>query len=125
MFDEWAAALKAAGITRIDGNVVGDASAFDSRGLGQGWSWDYLQDGYAAPVGALEFNENIATLTVRPGAKAGDDAALELPPSTGLGLLHHVVTGEPGSRDDDRRRAARPTAPGSTSPARLPPTRRP
>ena len=97
LFDEWAAALKAAGVTRIDGNIVGDASAFDGRGLGQGWSWDYLEAGYAAPSSALEFNENIATLTVRPGAKPGDPAQLELPPSTGLALLHRVVTGEPGT----------------------------
>src|SRR5262245_12210889 len=97
LFDEWAAALKAAGITRIDGNVIGDDSAFDRRGLGQGWSWDYLQYGYAAPSGALEYNENIATLSIKAGAKAGDQAALELPPSTGLGLKHHVVTGEPGT----------------------------
>ena len=68
-----------------------------ARGLGQGWSWDYLEAGYAAPSSALEFNENIATLTVRPGAKAGDAAQLELPPSTGLGLLHGVVTGEGGT----------------------------
>ena len=96
-----------------------------SRGLGQGWSWDYLEAGYAAPSSALEFNENIATLTVRPGAKAGDAAQLELPPSTGLGLLHRVVTGEAGSRNDDQLRAACPTATISTSPARLPPTRSP
>ena len=97
LFDEWAAALKAAGISRIDGNIVGDASAFDRRRLGQGWSWDYLQYGYAAPVGALEFNEDIATLSIRPGGKAGEDAGLELTPGAGLGLVHHVVTGEPGS----------------------------
>jgi D-alanyl-D-alanine carboxypeptidase/D-alanyl-D-alanine-endopeptidase (penicillin-binding protein 4) len=97
LFDEWAAALKAAGVTRINGNIVADASAFDSRGLGQGWSWDYLEAGYAAPSSALEFNENIATLTVRPGGKPGDAAQLELSPSTGLGLLHNVVTGEAGT----------------------------
>jgi D-alanyl-D-alanine carboxypeptidase/D-alanyl-D-alanine-endopeptidase (penicillin-binding protein 4) len=97
VFDEWAAALKTAGISRIDGNIVGDATAFDRRRLGQGWSWDYLQDGYAAPSGALEFNENIATLSIRPGAQPGDDAELELPPGTGLGLIRHIVTGEAGS----------------------------
>jgi D-alanyl-D-alanine carboxypeptidase/D-alanyl-D-alanine-endopeptidase (penicillin-binding protein 4) len=97
LFDEWAAALKAAGVSRIDGNVVGDASAFDARRLGQGWAWDYLQYGYAAPIGALEFNEDIALLSIRPGAKPGDAAGLELAPSTGLGLIHHVVTGEAGS----------------------------
>jgi serine-type D-Ala-D-Ala carboxypeptidase/endopeptidase (penicillin-binding protein 4) len=97
VFDEWAAALKAAGISRIDGNVVGDATAFDRRRLGQGWSWDYLQDGYAAPSGALEFNEDVATLSIRPGPKPGDDAAIDVTPGAGLGLIHHVVTGEPGS----------------------------
>src|SRR5262245_15993247 len=97
VFDEWASGLKAAGITRIDGGVIGDASAFDDRRLGQGWSWDYLQDGYAAPVSALEFNENVATLSIRPGAKAGDPADLELPVATGLGLVYHVVTGENGT----------------------------
>ena len=98
IFDQWAAALKEAGISRIAGNVVGDASAFGGPGLGQGWSWDYLQDGYAAPVGALEYNENTATLTVRPGAAPADDATMELPPSSGLGLIHHVITGPAGSR---------------------------
>lgn len=97
VFDAWAASLKAAGVSRIDGNVVGDGSAFDSRRFGQGWSWDYLQYGYAAPVGALEFNENIATLAIRPGAKPGEPAALELTPATGLGIVHHLTTGEPGS----------------------------
>ena len=97
VFDEWAAGLKAAGIMRIDGGVTGDAGAFDDRRLGQGWSWDYLQDGYAAPVSALEFNENVATLSIRPGARPGDAAGLELPPNTGLTIVHHVVTGESGS----------------------------
>jgi len=97
LFDEWAAALRAAGISRVEGKVVGDGSAFEARELGQGWAWDYLQDGYAAPVSALEYNENAATLTVRAGANAGDAAALELPPGTGLGLIHHVTTGAPGS----------------------------
>jgi D-alanyl-D-alanine carboxypeptidase/D-alanyl-D-alanine-endopeptidase (penicillin-binding protein 4) len=97
VFDEWAAALKSAGISRVDGNIVGDASAFDRRALGQGWSWDYLQYGYAAPSGALEFNEDIATLSIRPGPKPGDEAGLELSPGAGLGLIHHVATGEAGS----------------------------
>ena len=97
VFDEWAAALKSAGISRIEGNIVGDSSAFERRGLGQGWSWDYLEAGYAAPSGALEFNENIATLSIRPGPKPGDEAGLELTPGAGLGLIHHVVTGEASS----------------------------
>lgn len=97
LLDEWAGALKAAGITRIDGNLVGDGSAFEPNGLGQGWSWDYLQYGYAAPASALEFNENTATLTIAPGANPGDQAKLELSADTGLGIIHHVMTGAAGS----------------------------
>jgi len=97
VLDEWAAALEKAGISRIDGNIVGDGGAFDDHGLGQGWSWDDLQYGYAAPVSALEFNENTAALMITPGPRAGDQAKLELSPDTGLGLIHHVTTGAPGS----------------------------
>jgi D-alanyl-D-alanine carboxypeptidase/D-alanyl-D-alanine-endopeptidase (penicillin-binding protein 4) len=97
VFDQWAAALKAAGITRIEGNVVADASAFDRHTLGQGWSWDYLQYGYAAPATALEYNENIATLAVRPGLTPGADAQIELTRGAGLTLIHHIATGEAGS----------------------------
>jgi D-alanyl-D-alanine carboxypeptidase/D-alanyl-D-alanine-endopeptidase (penicillin-binding protein 4) len=98
LFDEWAAALRAHGITRIDGGIVADAGAFDAVPLGQGWAWDYLDADYAAPIGALEYNEDVATLTIRPGAKAGDAAALELAPGAGLTLLHHVTTAEAGSK---------------------------
>jgi D-alanyl-D-alanine carboxypeptidase/D-alanyl-D-alanine-endopeptidase (penicillin-binding protein 4) len=97
IFDEWAAALKTAGITRIDGNIIGDASAFDDATLGHGWSWDDLQYGYSAPVTALQLDENVAALTIRPGAKPGDPAELQLPPDTGLAILHHVDTGPSGS----------------------------
>lgn len=100
VFDRWAEALKAAGITAVEGNVVGDDTWFDGRRLGQGWSWDYLQDGYAAPIGALEYDEDVATLSIRPGAHPGDAATLELPPGTGLGLIHRVTTGETGAKTE-------------------------
>ena len=108
LFDEWAAALKTAGVRQIAAAVVGDDDAFDDQGLGQGWSWDYLQDGYAAPVGALEFNENIAKLTVAPAAKAGDPAALSISPAAGYKLVNRVVTGDRDSRTriDVERRAS-------------------
>jgi D-alanyl-D-alanine carboxypeptidase/D-alanyl-D-alanine-endopeptidase (penicillin-binding protein 4) len=96
LFDEWAAVLKAQGIAKVDGAIVGDDNAFDDAWLGQGWSWDYLQYGYAAPVGALELNENIAKLSVRPGA-AGAPAVLELTAGSGLRLSNRATTGAPKS----------------------------
>ena len=50
VLDEWAGALRAAGIARVEGRIVGDDQLFDDEGIGPGWAWDYLQYGYAAPV---------------------------------------------------------------------------
>jgi D-alanyl-D-alanine carboxypeptidase/D-alanyl-D-alanine-endopeptidase (penicillin-binding protein 4) len=110
VFDEWASALKALGIMRIDGAIVGDDNAFDEQGLGAGWSWDYLQYGYAAPVGALEYNENVARLTVRPATSVGDPVLLDFAPGSGLQLVNHAYTGEPKSAAtiDFERRADQP-----------------
>ena len=106
MLDEWAAALRAAGITRIDGRIVGDDQLFDDDGIGPGWAWDYLQYGYAAPVGALQFNENLAMLTVRPAAQAGDPALATITDGSGFTLITRVATtaaGSPSSIDYKRR----------------------
>ena len=97
VFDEWAAALRAAGIREIEGRLVGDDQAFDEAGLGEGWAWDDLQYGYAAPVAALQFNENAAELTIDPAAVPGDPPALHLQAGSGLMLVNRAVTGPPES----------------------------
>jgi len=99
VFDEWVAGLKAAGISRIAGVIVPDDEVFDRQWLGRGWSWDYLQDGYAAPVGALELNENVVKLTATPRSTAGAQADVTiLSPGSGLEILNLAVTGEPGTQ---------------------------
>jgi len=98
MFGEWADALKHAGVTRIDGRIVGDDRVFDQATLGAGWAWDYLADGYAAPVGGLSYNENVAVVRVWPGAAAGDPARIDLsPPGHGLELTNAIKTGDASS----------------------------
>ena len=94
VFDEWAAALANAGIRTIDGRIVGDDQAFEDQGVGPGWSWDYLEAGYAAPVGALQYNDNTADLRIAPGSAVGDAAAVDLAPGSGLALVNLVRTTE-------------------------------
>lgn len=99
VFAEWANALTAAGITSISGRIVGDDQAFDDEGIGGGWAWDYLQYGYAAPVGALQYNEDVAEMVVTPAASAGDPAIVQLAAGSGLTVLNRAVTGLPGSQE--------------------------
>ena len=98
VFSEWASVLRGAGITRVTGRVIGDDNAFDDEMLGAGWAWDYLAYGYAAPVSALQYNEGVVVLRLKPGAKEGDPAALvATPPGHGLDIRSTVRTGATGS----------------------------
>ena len=103
VLDEWAGALKAAGITGIHGRIVGDDQAFDDEGVGPGWSWDYLEAGYAAPIGALQYNENTADLTTAPGAAVGDPIIVQLAAGSGFSVMNRATTGE--GADSGRRGA--------------------
>jgi len=80
VFKEWAARLKEQGIRRIEGAVVGDDRAFPAPLLGRGWEWDDLTYGYAAPVSALQFNENLYTVEIAPGEAEGAPAAVACSP---------------------------------------------
>jgi D-alanyl-D-alanine carboxypeptidase/D-alanyl-D-alanine-endopeptidase (penicillin-binding protein 4) len=97
VFATWGATLAAAGITRIDGRIIGDDNLFDDEGLGAGWAWDYLQYGYAAPIGALQYNENVVELAVIPGAAAGAPAVVTLAPGSGLSVANKAVTAPAGT----------------------------
>ena len=101
VFQDWADRLRAAGVTRIGGRIVGDDRAFPDEPFGFGWSWDDLGSGDAAPVNALQYNENVAEVVVRPGDAAGSAANVELrPPESGLILDAHVTTSGPDVPSD-------------------------
>ena len=80
--EEMAAKLKSMGIKRIEGNIIADDTYFDSVRLGSGWSWDYQSDYYAAQISAINLNQNVVGVYVRPGKKVGKPAVIELLPQT-------------------------------------------
>ncbi len=76
----WVDSLASRGIRVVRGRVTGDASAFPGAPLGRGWAWDDLDADYAAPVGALQFNESAAWIEVEPSIAPGAAASLLLVP---------------------------------------------
>ena len=79
-FRDWAARLKQRGIYAISGNLLGDGAAFEETPYGRGWAWDDLPEGYAAPVSALQFNENLISLDITPGLNPGSAASVQTTP---------------------------------------------
>ena len=100
LFTSWAEQLKAQGITTIAGAIVGNDGALGDEPLGMGWSWDDLADGYAAGVGALQFDENMARVTIAPGPEPGTPARVTIAPgAAGLVVRNRITTGTAGSAD--------------------------
>ena len=79
VFHAWADSLRALGVTRVTGDVVGDDDVFDDRPYGLGWAWDDLTYGYGAEVSGLTFREGTVTLTAR-GTRPGGAAVLSWEP---------------------------------------------
>lgn len=100
-FRDWASQLKQKGIRRIEGDLLGDEAAFEESLLGVGWEWDDLAYGFAAPVSALQFNENLETIEVAPGEKEGSPVSLKIQPlSTYLSIDNRVITAAAGTEAD-------------------------
>lgn len=78
--DDMAAQLQKRGVRLIEGNIVGDDTAFPWEPYGSGWGWDDLMWDDAAPISALTVNDNVATLIVSPGGHAGDPVQLSWNP---------------------------------------------
>lgn len=98
VFREWAKNLKDKGIRRIDGSLVGDDRAFPEPWLGDSWEWDDLAYGYAAPVSALQFNENLEIVEIAPAAGEGAPATFTVRPLPNyLAVDFRVQTGPEGS----------------------------
>jgi D-alanyl-D-alanine carboxypeptidase/D-alanyl-D-alanine-endopeptidase (penicillin-binding protein 4) len=124
----WAAALKAAGIRRIEGRIIGDDDAIEEPRPQLAWAWDDLGYPAGAIFGALNYAENRMTVTLTPGPGAGAPVSLSVDPPAGTRpLANRVVTGGPGTtqlvwpeqRPGEPSLTIAGTMPAGTAPARL------
>lgn len=77
VFRGWAKELRAMGIRRITGNIIGDDDAWVDNHMGQGWPIDEITPWYFAEYGPLSFNENYVDLRIIPPAEVGGDVRIE------------------------------------------------
>ena len=94
----WIEAVRARGITRVSGRIVGDDDGAQEPLPLLAWAWDDLGYPYGALPGALNFGENAAAITLTPGTQGGMPAVLTVPgglPSPTI--ANDVDTGVPGS----------------------------
>ena len=69
LFWRWKSLLKDAGISRIDGRVIGDGRAYEGHLENQSWSYDDTGTYYGAGCNALSFYENAIDYAVSAGVE--------------------------------------------------------
>lgn len=106
VFEKWASALRARGITRIKGNLHYYDRALDDQRTYAGWDKSFLIDWYAAPVAGLNFNNNCIDVTVSP-TKNGELVTFEvMPPASGIRIINQMTTGQKHAPAIDRHAAS-------------------
>jgi D-alanyl-D-alanine carboxypeptidase/D-alanyl-D-alanine-endopeptidase (penicillin-binding protein 4) len=97
--DDLAARIVAAGVKRVEGDLVGDESYFIGPKYGAGWEWEDLTWYYGAEISALTINDNALDLFVKPGAAVGQPALITTgPPDPLLTINNKVITSAKGER---------------------------
>lgn len=84
---EFARAVKNAGIKKITGNLILDDSDFDRKFISDTHLERYRLEAYAAPVGGLSLNRNVVTLNVSLKGITTD------PPTGSLQFINKVTEG--------------------------------
>ncbi len=98
---ELADAAVAKGLREVDGDVVADDSYFPYDPYPADWSVGDLFFAFGAPVGAIAFNDNVVSVTIEPGAHAGDPAKIAASPAAAISsVVFSLPTGPIGSTPD-------------------------
>jgi D-alanyl-D-alanine carboxypeptidase/D-alanyl-D-alanine-endopeptidase (penicillin-binding protein 4) len=93
IFAPFGAALTQAGVRRITGDIVADATYFRGVPNGSGWTADDLNDYYGAEISAISLEDNYAELRMTPAVAAGAPGELAwVQPHTGLMLDNRLTT---------------------------------
>ena len=94
IFDRWGEGLRLAGIGHVRGDLILNASFFDSTYRNPGWPAGQEARWYQAPVSALSFNDNCVSVSVMPGARPGAPASVRFePPTNFLQAVSSATTG--------------------------------
>jgi dihydroorotase/N-acyl-D-amino-acid deacylase len=89
---EFAKAVAAKGIRRIEGRVLVDASLFPDGGK---------EGGTGVVVSSIVVNDNVIDLVATPAAKTGDPVSLSVSPKTAyVSFVNHLTTSAAGAKPD-------------------------
>lgn len=99
---QWVNAVKAAGIQKIEGSVIGDDSLWGTQTMPEGWIWQDMGNYYGAGNSALSWRENQFDIHLKPGNTVGGPVQIQkvIPQLPTLKIVNELKTGAAGSGDN-------------------------
>lgn len=98
ILETWVQAIKKAGITKIDGQIIGDASIWGTQGTPDGWTWQDMGNYYGAGSSALSWRENQFDIKLKPGSNVL--LSRTSPEMPYLKIVNELKAGKAGSGDN-------------------------
>lgn len=94
--ETWAKQIRAAGIKRIQGNLVLDGSLYDSEKIPRTWIWEDIGNYYGAGASAFTVYDNQFRISFRSPAKAGlpTEMISAYPKVIGLNFQNEVLSSD-------------------------------
>ncbi len=93
--------ISAAGIKKVNGNVIGDASIFSSNTVPKKWIWEDIGNYYGAGSCGLNLHENQYNIQFKVGATVGSSTEIDIvyPDLSDVEFINEVKTGSKSSGD--------------------------
>lgn len=101
LFTAWAELVKAKGIKKINGKVIGDASIYEPYLIPRTWIWEDIGNYYGSGACGLSINENAYALYFKPGKVGRLATVLRTSPKIpDLEFINEMKTGAVGTGDN-------------------------
>lgn len=98
---QWVAAIKSAGIKKIEGSVIGDDRVFGTQTTPEGWVWQDIGNYYGAGTSGLAWRENQFDIHLKPGSNTADEVKIikTVPETPYIQIVNELKTGASGTGD--------------------------
>lgn len=101
LFTQWASKIKAQGIKKINGKIIGDATAYEPYLIPRTWIWEDIGNYYGSGACGLSIHENLYELYFKPGNVGAQAKVIRMYPEIpGLTFINEMKTGAVGTGDN-------------------------
>ncbi len=99
-FSRWQSALQKAGVKKVNGSIIGDATLFGSQLVPDTWQWNDMGNYYGAGASGLTFHQNLFYCRFRTPSVGGPAPFTGTDPKLpGIQFTNEMRVGSSGSGD--------------------------